>query len=668
MKNTDYRWFNAKNVSKKKTVEVAEFDSNLNADNMRKLLKYAYFYNNLDEFRVKRVRSVNYSFGDQYCDMVENPMREGEFMREDDAIMMQGKVPIANNMIRGQVKTVIGQFRSSQTEPTCVSRDRDEAKLGEMMSIAVQYAYQTNKLWELDARTMEEFLHSGVAAQKIRYSWSHTRQMMDAHVDQVNPMRLFFNGDIEDVRGGDFTCIGEILDMSLKDVISNFCAGNRKKAIEISKFYNNVTADFVTGQYEALNKKRIDNLSFYLPPDMTMCRVIEAWEKESKERLRVHDYLKGEEFICELEDARIIDQINSERKDDAIAHGVDEEDVLLMEYEWYLDQFWYVRYMTPLGHTLFEYETPFEHKESPYVIKMSLFDGQNYSFVGDLIDLNRGINRLSTLIDFIISSSPKGVLVFPESALGDMNKSEIIEEYSKTGGVIFAKLKAGDQMPYTMSSNASNVGAYELLNLYMQSMTEVSGVHGALQGKQASAGTPSSMYAQQAQNASVNLLDLMETFKSFREDRDSKLMKVIQQYYKTPRYLNIAGSDYSKESKWYDPEKVRESEFDLVIMESASTPAFRTVINNMLLDLFKSQAIGVEELLKAGNFPFGDKLLSLIEEKKKQMEQGKAEPMQVPPELQQQMQQGGNPQAQQLIQQATQAPTQGVIPPQPQVQ
>ena len=53
------------------------------------------------------------------------------------------------------------------------------------------------------------------------------------------------------------------------------------------------------------------------------------------------------------------------------------------------------------------------HKDHPYAIKIKMVDGKNYSFVDGLIELNRGINRLATLIDFIVSAGPKATMIFP---------------------------------------------------------------------------------------------------------------------------------------------------------------------------------------------------------------------------------------------------------------
>ena len=110
-----------------------------------------------------------------------------------------------------------------------------------------------------------------------------------------------------------------------------------------------------------------------------------------------------------------------------------------------------------------------------------------------------------------------------------------------------------------------------MLSLQMRLFEDISGVHGAIQGKAAQSGTPASLYAQQIQYSSTNLLDLFESFKTFREDRDIKIMKTIQQFYSDNRYLNLAGNSYGKEISTYTPEEVRNTEFDLSIAESLST-------------------------------------------------------------------------------------------------
>ena len=96
-------------------------------------------------------------------------------------------------------------------------------------------------------------------------------------------------------------------------------------------------------------------------------------------------------------------------------------------------------------------------------------------------------------------------------------------------------------------------------------------------------------------------------------------MKLQQQFYTDSRYLNIVGGNYSEEAKMFDPEKVRNIEFDLSLTESTSTPSYRMLQNDLLLQLFQTGAITVAELLENGAFPFADKLLQSIKSREQEM-------------------------------------------------
>ena len=79
-------------------------------------------------------------------------------MTEGEYIQKQGNVPLKNNLIRRLVRNVIGVYRSQSKEPVCNARDRDEQKLGETMSTVLEYNMQLNRMNELYARTMEEYM------------------------------------------------------------------------------------------------------------------------------------------------------------------------------------------------------------------------------------------------------------------------------------------------------------------------------------------------------------------------------------------------------------------------------------------------------------------------------------------------------------------------------
>lgn len=62
----------------------------------------------LSDFRRKRKRCIDYTFGRQWNDMIEV---NGRRVTEYEYILSEGNVPLKNNLIRRIVRNVIGVFR-----------------------------------------------------------------------------------------------------------------------------------------------------------------------------------------------------------------------------------------------------------------------------------------------------------------------------------------------------------------------------------------------------------------------------------------------------------------------------------------------------------------------------------------------------------------------------
>lgn len=179
---------------------------------------------------------------------------------------------------------------------------------------------------------------------------------------------------------------------------------------------------------------------------------------------------------------------------------------------------------------------------------------------------------------------------------------------------------------------------------------DISGVNGALQGKPGYSGTSAALYSQQTQNATTSLLDILDTYNAFVRDAAYKDVKNIQQFYTQARTIAIAGKGaYVR----YEPKKLRDIEFDMSISDSTSTPIYRMFANDVLMQLYQSQAITVEMLLEHGDFPFADKLLQSLRSQREAMQQGQ-QPGALPQEALQAVQQQANPQAQPMLQQMMQ--------------
>lgn len=589
------------------------------------LLEAKECYDGLDAARAKRRRNRRYTFpGDigQWSDTYEGDTSKTEAQH----IAEQGKTPLQFNQIYPTVVTILGQFRSNQTESICVARDRDEQKVGEMMTIGMQYAYQLNDLWEMDASNLLEGLISGVDVGKITYGEIPAIQMTDIRYENKTLPRMFFNKMV-DPRGWDCRIIGELHDMELADVLSEFSKGSKRKAKELVEMYNHVHPEVISNMYGNLTTIDEDRLNFFMSSDTKKCRVIEVWKLESRSKLRCHDTLKGEIYWTYTDQEAAIIQENTRRTEDAARFGIEP---MLINYEWGIHRFWYYRFLSPYGDVLAEGETPYWHKSHPYIIKRYLsIDGEVNSFVENIIDLQKMLNRNMTLADFIIGASAKGLLMIAEGTLPEGYTPEMFaQEYKKVGGVILYKPRIDlpdGGIPKEIMSKSSSVGVSEMISLIRTLLPDTTGVHGALQGKQAKSGVSGRLYEAEAQNASINLVETFELFKSFRLERDKKIMQVIQQYWDEPRYLNIAGKSYSEQSKWWNPEKVKNIEVDLSISESTSSVNYRTMMNEYLMELWKNGAISVKTMLSESSLPFADKVLQSIESEEAQMMQAQAQ-------------------------------------------
>ena len=601
------------------------------------LMEAQYYWSQMDDFRKDRERNKRYTYGFQWDDMI---CVDGKSMSEEEYIKSQGNVPLKNNLIRRLVRSVLGVYRSQSKEPTCTARDRDEQKLGETMSTILQCNMQLNRMNDVYARTMEEFLISGFIVHRKSYGWRNGKE--DCWTDYVQPNNFFIDNNMRDFRGWDVSVLGEVHDISFGQLCEQF-ASSPQEYRQLRDIYKwAARKDYIATYAERFGYSRLEDYEFLFTSEPGRCRVIEIWSKEQKPRYRCHDYQNGDIFKIDEEDyAQVVLTENEERMRMAKEAGMPEDEVPLIKATWFVDDYWYFYYLSPFGDILREGETPYEHGSHPYVFKAYPFiDGEIHSFVADVIDQQRYTNRLITLYDWIMRASAKGVLMMPEDCLPDgVSIDDIAESWTEFNGVIVYQPSKSGKVPEQVANNSTNIGIAELLNMQLKFFEDISGVTGALQGKPGYSGESASHYNQQTENATKSLLDLLECFSCFVVDGAYKDVKNMQQFYDSKRVFNIAGKSGAQIE--YDPKKIRDVEFDLSITESTSTPAYRHLANDMLMQLYQSQAISVEQLLEHGDFPFADELLQSIKSQKEQLEQGKV-PDGLSPQLLQQVEQDAN--------------------------
>lgn len=414
--------------------------------------------------RQRRNRYKNYTYGDQWCDPILD--RKGNSVREETIIRESGAMPLKNNLIRQLVKTVVGRFRAQAAE-AALYNEKDIASLA-----------RDNALSELDSRMLEEFLISGCAIQRICHE--RRRQGLGVWIDNVALPRFFVN-TFRDPRGWDIDLVGMLHDMSLAEVVNRFGGGDASRGKELAQLYKGLGAGTVLTMPSELGEG-IDDTDFFSAPE-GYCRVIEVWSFDS----RLSDATGCYDFV------------------------------------------WHCRWFAPDGTLLSEYDSPFSHGCHPFVVKFyPLTDGEVHSFVEDVIDQQRYINRLIVMIDKMMSTSAKGVLLFPvDRKVSNISWADIVDTWAHSDGVI--PICGGDgPLPQQVITNAGQSGAYQLLELQMKLFEDISGVGDALLGRTNTTARGVEMFDTQVRNATIALADIFDTFTAFTQQRNSKALSTAK--------------------------------------------------------------------------------------------------------------------------------------------
>lgn len=572
-------------------------------------------YSAMSDFRKRRQRAVNFYRGRQWSDTI---VVNGRLMTEEQYIQQQGRAPIKQNMIRPPLRNIIGQFRSNPNKPLVFARNRSDQQCAEMMTVALEAALAMNDSQNRDARALEEFLVSGSAIYRTCFSLDGARQRAIPKFRAVEANRFFIDPDMEDVLGDDVAVVGELLDLDLDEVIATYarCPADEERlraAYASQQTRQNGISRLLSSRPSSANPRPAD-LSVLLPLVQDKCRVIEIWRKECSWQLYCHDFSTGSFQLRPVSDLPALEALNAERCQIAEKAGVEPA---LVEFQQQYVPVWRCYHLTPDGQTLFEGNSPYAHGSHPFVFTFyPLVDGECWGLVEDLIDQQKLINRNMILFDFINAASAKGVLLVPEECIpDDYSLDDIADEWARYNGVIKIKARAGAHIPQQISSNALHPGLNQMIELQLRLMADIGGVHDAVQGKAPASGTPSSLYAQQSQNSSINTLDYVATFNHFLQQRDKRMLQLVAQFYTKCQYISTGSSEFSPESHYFDPDKIRNVDFENAIIQGNNTPAFRALVDDTLLELLRSQLIPLDVFLENSSLPFADRILQSIRSK-----------------------------------------------------
>lgn len=578
-----------------------------------------------DGFRRQYARGVRFAYGDQWGDLITV---NGKTMTQRDYLRKQGNVVLQTNQIKNKVDTIAGVLIKEQNEPVCIARDRGEQVYGEIVTEGLKANCDKNKLGDLYIKWMKDLCLGGLAV--CYESWDATSGptgRLDSWSRYCNPNAVFFDSEMNDPRFWDLSLVGQFFDLSFEDLCARF-AKNEGDYTILRSIYADQSLWDRTGDTEDIQERVEDShLNFRMPADRTKCRVYEVWTKETKARIRLHDMNNGTEEIVDASDSAyrsLVREENLRRRELGRKSGWADKDIPYITGDgfgadkverngFFIDEYWYCRFLAPDGEILWEGESPYADRLHPFSICATPFvGGKIVGYMNDAIDHNIAINRAIVLHDWLTRSQAKGVTVVPKSIVpADMSFDEFAESWTSVDDVVFIDVKPGQEklMPQIFHGASQTFDVSRLINTYSQLMENSTAVTGAIQGKTPYSGTSGELYAQMSANASTPIAALLSQFYSFLESAHAKKMKNIAKFYTPERWEAIVGdTDIMANVGDLRLNDIADMEFDLAVRESTATPTYRAVIRDDLKGFLAAGFISFDEFLEMSDMPYAEEL------------------------------------------------------------
>lgn len=581
------------------------------------LLQYCHtLWNNLAETRERRARAMRMVYGDQWGDLISV---KGKTMTQRDYLTSVGNVALQTNQLKKIVSTISGVYVKQQNEPVCKARAREEQIYGELMTTALQTNWQINDMPLIIDHNILEALIGGFTATRETFEYRDGER--DSWTDVCHPNYLFFDSNMKDPRYRDIEVIGEIHDIPFGRFCEKF-AKSREDVEMFAEWYANAASHMYSKVMEDVNDKHdADTMTFFTPKDAALCRVFEVWRKESRDRYYVHDENTGELYVINADDHESIKSIEAEnrrRRALAAQQGWSEDEIPLIHYRenFFVDTYWYGRFLTPSGYILWEGESPYEGRRHPYsLLILPMTDGKIVSYLSDAIDQNIAINRLMTLHDWMIRAGLKGVTFVPADLVPEgMTSEEFAEQLTSIDGLVFYEPKKHGQMPQTFYGHTGQINLSEIVKMMSDLMESSVSVNAAIRGEGVKSGTAAALYAQQAENSATPIASLMMRIGVFVKHIATLKLANIRKFYTPQRFVEIAGTlSNAVNTKETDFSLAGNIEYDLSVTQSMSTPVYRALKTDILMQFAQAGFIPPRFVFEFGDVPGADEIIQRLD-------------------------------------------------------
>ena len=616
--------------SYKEEIDSVKYNRSLQGDNRVEkelLVRCENLWNNLDYMRRARARVLRFAYGDHYDDKI---LIKGKWMRQRDYLSAVGGLAIQINQVKKVINSIAGLWVGEKNGPSVTALDTNMEGYGEGMTEVLKAIYRLNAMGVLGGEWLNESNIGGLAIAKVEHSKYLGGKKKEVVIKNTNPNYFFFESGMQDSRFRDLTLVGQLHDVAFNDLCASFA--------EKPEDFNQLREWYASDSYHGLQPDPVDysdankweDISFNRPRQHGFCRVIEVWTRERRPRYHILDTNSPEQpYDINADDKemlRQIEQTNKERKAEGRRLGWKDEDIPLIEKYWFIDTYWYCRYLTPDGHVIWEGESTLPDRGQPYTIMAVPFtNGRIVGHASDAVDLNIAMDRALVVDDMVKRAGAKGVMFVPEDIVPDwMGWDEFAEQATSINGIVYYKPKPHGNIPEMVYSHSSAVDSTNMISLFAKLLEDGVSVSSALQGKAPTAGTAASLYAQQRQNSVTPLSPLLERFGVFMDDVAMTALNYVQEYYTIQDYADVVSSNEILQAMNLNLALMGDLRYKVAIGPGKDTPQYRDSLQEDVMLGMQAGALTYADYIDLLNRPYRAEIKRRMELRQAELAQAQA--------------------------------------------
>lgn len=616
--------------SYKEEIDSVKYNRSLQGDDRVEkdlLVRCENLWNNLDYMRRARARVLRFAYGDHYDDKI---LIKGKWMRQRDYLSAVGGLAIQINQVKKVINSIAGLWVGEKNGPSVTALDTNMEGYGEGMTEVLKTIYRLNAMGVLGGEWLNESNIGGLAIAKVEHSKYLGGKKKEVVIKNTNPNYFFFESGMQDSRFRDLTLVGELHDVAFNDLCASFA--------EKPEDFNQLREWYASDSYHGLQPDPVDysdankweDISFNRPRQHGFCRVIEVWTRERRPRYHILDTNSPEQpYDINADDEemlRQIEQTNKERKAEGRSLGWKDEDIPLIEKYWFIDTYWYCRYLTPDGHVIWEGESTLPDRGQPYTLMAVPFtNGRIVGHASDAVDLNIAMDRALVVDDMVKRAGAKGVMFVPEDIVPDwMGWDEFAEQATSINGIVYYKPKPHGNIPEMVYSHSSAVDSTNMISLFAKLLEDGVSVSGALQGKAPTAGTAASLYAQQRQNSVTPLSPLLERFGVFMDDVAMTALNYVQEYYTIQDYADVVSSNEILQAMNLNLALMGDLRYKVAIGPGKDTPQYRDSLQEDVMLGMQAGALTYADYIDLLNRPYRAEIKRRMELRQAELAQAQA--------------------------------------------